>query len=141
MLEYAQIDQAGYVDRSGQNAATLPGTTNVPRWVANYTINYDVGKFSGGVQFRYIGPGVLEKTSITGTATERNQNKISAQTVTNFNVSYRIIDGTGRRLTLFGAVNNAFNKGTPFPIFPLTQNGYGYDNLGMVWRGGIRFQY
>jgi outer membrane receptor protein involved in Fe transport len=141
VLEYAQIDQSGYVDRSGQNAATLPGTTNVPEWVANYTLSYEVGRFTGGVQFRYIGPGVLEKTSITGTSTERMENKISSQTITNFSASYRVIDEGSRRLVLYGAVNNAFNRGTPFPIFPLTQNGYGYDNLGMVWRAGLRFQY
>ena len=90
------------------------------------------------MQFRFISPGLLETTSPPGT---RLYNNIAGQTVTNFSASYNLINHEGRRLQLYGAANNAFNQGSPFPVFPLTQNGYGYDSLGTVLRFGLRFNY
>jgi outer membrane receptor protein involved in Fe transport len=142
VFEYALTDAVlGRTDRHGQNMANFIGTTNVPDWMANYFIQYNVGKFTGGVQFRYISPGVLETGSITGTATERLNNKIGSQTITNFSAQYRILDQDGRRLELFGAINNAFNRGPPYPIWGLSNLGIYYDAVGMSFRGGVRFTY
>ncbi len=141
-LEYALTDAVlGRTDRHGQNMANFIGTTNVPNWMANYFIQYQLGKFTGGVQFRYISPGVLETGSITGTATERLNNKVGSQTVTNLSAQYQIINSEGRRLEIFGAINNVFNRGPSYPIWGLSNLGIYYEAVGMVYRGGVRFTY
>jgi outer membrane receptor protein involved in Fe transport len=142
-LEFASVTIAGREDKVGQNAnGVLAGEPpNMPTWLANYSLTYNVGRFSGGVSFRYISPGVLESTSVTGTNTTRLNNKIGSQTTTNFQASYILYDKEGRRLQLYGVINNAFNRGPPFPIYPVTQWPAFYDTLGMVMRAGVRFQY
>ena len=142
-LEFASVTAGGREDKVGQNAnGVLAGEPpNQPTWVANYSASYSLGRFTGGVSFRYISPGVLESTSVTGTATTRLNNKIGSQTITNFQASYVVFDNDGRRLQLYGVINNAFNRGPPFPIYPVTQWPAFYDTLGMVMRAGVRFQY
>jgi outer membrane receptor protein involved in Fe transport len=142
VLEYAQTDLGGYVDRVGQNHATFAGTLQIPEWLATYTIQYDLGRFMGAVQLKYIGPGVTEITSITGTSTQRDNNKLPSQTTVNLSASYTVLENdSGRRLQLYGAINNAFNRGPPVNVYPISQPAYMYDSLGMSWRAGLRFQY
>ena len=141
-FEYALTDAVlGRTDRHGQNMSSFIGTTNVPYWMANYSLSYNLNKFTGGIQFRYISAGALETTSITGTATERLNNKVGSQTVTNLSAQYQIINSEGRRLEIFGAINNVFNRGPSYPIWGLSNLGIYYDSIGMVYRGGIRFTY
>jgi outer membrane receptor protein involved in Fe transport len=141
VFEYAQTDLGGYLDRVGQNHATFAGTLNIPEWLATYNVQYDVGKFMIAAQFKYIGPGVTEITSITGTATQRDNNKLPSQTTVNLSASYVILDADGRRLQAYGTIQNLFNRGPPFPVYPISQPAYMYDSLGMAWRMGLRFQY
>jgi outer membrane receptor protein involved in Fe transport len=142
-LEFASVTIGGREDKVGQNAnGVLAGEPpNMPKWLANYALQYSVGPATLGVSFRYISPGVLESQSITGTNTTRLNNKLGSQTTTNFQASYVLLDRDGRRLQLYGVINNAFNRGPPFPIYPVTQWPAFYDTLGMVMRAGIRFQY
>ncbi len=142
-FEFASITTAGREDKVGQNATGVIANEppNMPTWLGNYSLVYSVGRFSGGVSFRYISPGVLQSTSVTGTATTRLNNKLGSQTTTNFQASYRLIDREGRRLQFYVVINNAFNRGPPFPIFAATQWPNFYDTLGTVMRAGLRFQY
>lgn len=140
LWDYAVTDQFGTINRVGQNAPVLLGSTGMPDWVANYTLAYDVGRFSGSVQWRFINKGVLEKTSIPGTATARLNNELPSQTLVNLAASYNFINSEGRRLQLFGAINNVFNKGPPVPV-ALGNPGLAYDTVGATYRVGIRFSY
>ena len=141
--EFASITTAGREDKVGQNATGVIANEppNMPTWLANYALDYRLGPFSAGISLRYISPGVLQSTSVTGTATSRLNNKLGSQTTTNFQATWRLVDREGRRLQLYGVINNAFNRGPPFPIFAATQWPNFYDTLGTVIRGGIRFQY
>ena len=141
VFEYAQTDLGGYRNSVGQNHATFAGTLQIPEWLATYNIQYDIGKFMGAIQLKYIGPGVTEITSITGTATQRDNNKLPSQTTVNLSASYVILDADGRRLQLYGTIQNAFNRGPPLYVYPISQPAYMYDSLGMAWRMGLRFQY
>ena len=72
LFRFSITDQFGTINRVGQNAPVLLGSTGMPDWVVNSTLAYDVGRFSGSVQWRWINHGVLEKTSIPGTSTARS---------------------------------------------------------------------
>ncbi len=143
VFEFTTITIAGREDKVGQNAnGVLAGEPpNNPKWIGNYAASYSVGKFTAGVSFRYVSPGVVQSTSVTGTATTRLNNKLPSQTITNFQASYVLLEEGGKRLQLYGVINNAFNRGPPFPIYPVTQWPAFYDTLGMVMRAGVRFQY
>jgi outer membrane receptor protein involved in Fe transport len=140
-LEYSTETPLLKIDRSGQNVSAVSGSSMIPRWIANYQLTYDVGRFTGTVQLRYTSPGVIERTSITGTPTERLNNKMSSQTLTNLSAQYRVLARDGRRLELYGAINNVFNKGPPAPVYSIANYTLFYDAIGTSFRGGLRFSY
>ena len=138
-LEYSTETPLLKIDRSGQNVSAVSGSSMIPRWIANYSLTYDVGRFAGTVQWRYTSPGVIERTAITGTPTERTNNKLGSQTLTNLSAQYRIVDKGSRRLELYGAINNVFNKGPPPPVYAIANYTLFYDAIGTSFRGGLRF--
>ena len=140
LYDFAITDQFGTINRVGQNAPVLLGSTGMPDWVVNSTLAYDVGRFSGSIQWRWINKGVLEKTSIPGTSTARLNNELPSYSVFNLAGSYNFLNGDRRRLQLYGAINNLFNKGPPAPV-ALGNPGTTYDTIGTTFRAGLRFTY
>ena len=142
-FEFATTTVGGTEDKVGQiPAGVLPQEPpNMPYWLGNYSATYNLGKFTGGVSFKYVSKGVVESQSIDGTTTERLNNRLPHNVITNFNASYQILDEAGRKLQVYGIINNAFNQGPPFPVFPVTNWAAYYDTLGTQFRAGIRFEY
>ena len=143
-LEFASITLAGRDDKVGQNpAGVIAGDPpSYPFWLATFSVSYNVGKFTGGISARHVSAGVVHTNSITGTATTRLNNNVHPQTLYHLNATYNLIDNEGRKLQLYGVINNLFNKGPPFPIYPAQGNwATFYETLGMTMRAGIRFQY
>ena len=146
-----------YAGQSGPTAA-FGGYNTSPHWQANAFLTYSNGPFSGTVQLRYVGPGVLE-ASVLNTVTGHQQapltpgmagysttssvslsnNSVPSALYVNLAGSYDIT----KNITFFSNINNLFNK-TP-PIAP-GGNGYPtnpvyFDTYGMTWKVGIRARF
>ena len=141
-----------YAGQSGPTAA-FGGFNTSPKWQANAFVTYSTGPFSGTVQVRYVGSGKFTTTSPSGGLavapgdpgySTTNVNSISDNSVpsawyVNLHASYDIT----HQLTLFGNIDNLFNK-TP----PLAPGGNGYptnpvyfDTYGMAWKIGMRARF
>ncbi len=142
-FEFATTTVGGYENKVGQipSGVLAQEPPNMPHWLATYSLAYNVGRFTGQVSFKYLSAGFIESQSVTGTTTSRLNNKLPNQTITNLNLAYQLIDSGGRKLQLYGVVNNMFNRGPSFPVFPVTNWASNYDTLGTQFRAGIRFQY
>jgi outer membrane receptor protein involved in Fe transport len=138
-LEFSVDDgtAAGKIDRVGTLTPTLIATTSMPKWTATYFLTYELGGFQTTLQLHYVAAGVMESTSITGTPTERLNNKVSSQTTAFLSTRYNFRIG-GRAFQVFGRVNNLFDRGPPFPVYPLSQLGTFYDAAGTTYRFGVR---
>ena len=141
-----------YAGQSGPTAA-FGGFNTSPKWQANGFVTYSTGPFSGTVQVRYIGPGRFTTTSLSGglavapgdagySATDVNSisnNSVPAAWYVNLHASYDVT----KNFTLFGNINNLFNKSPPFAP---GGNGYPtnpvyFDTYGMSWKIGVRARF
>ena len=141
-----------YAGQSGPTGA-FGGYNTSPKWQGNAFLTYSNGPFSGTVQVRYVGPGkFLARSAFGGVAiapgdpgyatTDPNsisENHVPAAWYVNLAASYEIT----HNFTLFGNVNNLFNK-TP----PLAPGGNGYptnpvyfDTYGLAWKLGVKVRY
>jgi len=141
-----------YAGQSGPTAA-FGGFNTSPKWQANAFLTYTTGPFSGTVQVRYVGPGRFTTTSLSGGLAvapgdagyaTTNVNSISSNTVpsawyVNLHASYDVT----KNFTLFGNIDNLFNKTPPFAP---GGNGYPtnpvyFDTYGMAWKIGVRARF
>ncbi len=141
-----------YAGQSGPTAA-FGGFNTSPKWQANGFVTYTNGPFSGTVQVRYIGPGRFTTSSPSGGLalapgdagySTTNPNSISSNSVpaawyVNLHASYDVT----KNLTLFGNINNLFDKDPP-----MAPGGNGYptnpvyfDTYGMTWKLGARVRF
>ncbi|MEH3108210.1 MAG: TonB-dependent receptor [Sphingomonas fennica] len=144
------VDSAGVaVDRSGQNGAGVSQPSGVPRWALNGFVTYDAEPFSGQIQLRYISRGRYDRTRIgpdeagyTIAATNSiNDNSVGDVLYVNVNGQVTIAENGTRRVELYGAINNLFDRDPPNDIpssFGPTNNVL-YDVLGRTFRIGVRF--
>jgi outer membrane receptor protein involved in Fe transport len=143
------------IDYAGQSGPTgaFGGYNTSPNWQANSFLTYSNGPFSGTVQVRYIGPGkFLARSAFGGVAiapgdpgyatTNPNsisENHVSSAWYVNLHAAYDVT----KQLTLFGSIDNLFNKSPP--IAP-GGNGYPtnpvyFDTYGMTWKMGVRARF
>ncbi len=141
-----------YAGQSGPTAA-FGGFNTSPKWQANGFVTYSNGPFSGTVQVRYIGPGRFTTTSLSGglavapgdagySSTDVNSisaNSVPAAWYVNLHASYDVTS----HLTLFGNINNLFDKDPPpapggngYPTNPVY-----FDTYGMSWKVGVRARF
>ena len=141
-----------YAGQSGPTAA-FGGFNTSPKWQANAFVTYTTGPFSGTVQVRYVGPGKFETTTASGglavapgdpgysttDINSINNNTVPAAWYVNLHASYDI----GHGLTLFGNIDNLFDKDPP-----MAPGGNGYptnpvyfDTYGMTWKVGMRARF
>jgi outer membrane receptor protein involved in Fe transport len=140
VADLTTTDSTGVVDRAKQT---------VPEWSWNVSANYDIGKFGLNLQARYIGPTTIDVTlrepgDPDYNAASTNSVSVNSRpgfTYWNMSVQYRLIDEPGRRLQLFGVVNNIFDLDPPLGS-PGNQTGPSlYDLVGRSFRVGARFNY
>ena len=141
-----------YAGQSGPTAA-FGGFNTSPKWQANAFLTYSTGPFSGTVQVRYVGSGRFTTTTGSGGLavapgdagySTTNPNSITNNSVpsawyVNLHASYDIT----HQLTLFGNIDNLFNKTPPFAP---GGNGYPtnpvyFDTYGMSWKIGMRARF
>lgn len=146
-----------YAGQSGPTAA-FGGYNTSPKWQANAFLTYSNGPFSGTVQMRYVGAGVLEAAVLntttgyyqapltpgmpgysTTSSVSLNDNHVPSAWYINLAGSYNI----NSHLTYFANINNLFNKSPP--IAP-GGNGYPtnpvyFDTYGMSFKMGLRARF
>ena len=146
---------AGIYNFAGQSGPTAAfgGFNTSPKWQANAFVTYTNGPFSGTVQARYIGPGRFTTTTASGGLavapgdagySTTNVNSISDNSVPSawyfsLHASYDVT----KNFTLFGNIDNLFNKSPPFAP---GGNGYPtnpvyFDTYGMAWKVGVRARF
>lgn len=121
------------IDRAGEN-----GPINqfaVPRFVSTTSIGYSNDAFNLMVQAQQVSAGNYDNTF---TAAMINNNRIPGAIYWNLSGSYHV----SPRLSIFGVVNNLFNKSPPAD--PTDNNGSTnptyYDVIGTMIRLGVRYR-
>ncbi|UTP38303.1 TonB-dependent receptor [Phenylobacterium sp. LH3H17] len=128
------------VNRAGNLSA---GTLGTPEWKWSANANYTVGPFAVALQGRYISSGVYDSTY---KPIDLNDNTIESKTYLDLSASYDLIAGEdGRRLTVYGAVDNLLDEDPPIVassfFAPIATNPVLYDVMGRYFSMGVRFKY
>ena len=127
----------------GDNQPSTLGTFNSLKWRGFLTTTYAVGPSSTTLTTRYLGSGTITnqpETSRTGIPAAFNR----VDPVWYFDLAQNYeIKVSGRTVTLFGVVENLFDR-DPEPI-PSSGTSFGtspiYDLLGRSYRAGLRFKF
>lgn len=128
------------IDRAGDD-----GPSGVPSWVVDGNASVNWGRLGANVQGRYISAGKYDATlvgpedpgySIT-LANSINTNRVASRFMTNFGVTFKLIDSGSHKVELFGNVYNLFNVLAP-PLWNGNNNAVYYDNIGRRYRMGVR---
>ena len=131
------------IDRAGQTGAQFGGPAGVPKWLVNYTADYEVGRLGLNANVRFVskshvnnglfGPGEPEYNPAL--ATSINNNTILDAAYLDLGVRYKL--GSRENITLYFNVDNVFNRNPPLPA---TGSAY-YDLMGRTYKGGVRFSF
>ncbi|MEO6389305.1 MAG: TonB-dependent receptor [Croceibacterium sp.] len=140
-----------YAGQTGPTGAFGSFNTS-PNWQGNLIMTATQGKFSGTLQFRYVGSGRYETLTPQNAApidmsdpnydnkniNSINNNTVESATYVNLSASYEIIEG----IQLFGSINNLFDHNPPvapggngYPTNPVY-----FDTYGRLWRAGVRIR-
>ena len=132
--------QPGVIDRVGQNA---------PKWVWNFTTNYDIGRLSVQAQVRLINGVVIDSTYLDPSdagysptlPNSTNYNHEPDVTYLNLSAQYTLKDDGAKSLVVYGVMNNVFDT-PPGKYFAQPSNNVApYDLIGRTFRMGVRFKY
>ncbi len=131
------------IDRAGQTGAQFGGPAGVPKWLVNYTADYEVGRVGLNANVRFVsksnvnnglfGPGEPEYNPAL--ATSINNNTILDAAYLDLGVRYKL--GSSENITVYFNVDNVFNRNPPLPA---TGSAY-YDLMGRTYKGGVRFSF
>lgn len=131
------------IDRAGQTGAAFGGPAGLPKWLVNYTVDYEVGGFGVNLNFRYISKS-RQNNGLFGPdqagynpalATSISNNNIPAVGYADLGLRYNF--GSDDRYQVFFNVDNLFDRDPPLPA-----NGSAYyDLMGRTFKGGVRFKF
>lgn len=125
----------------------VAGTAVHPKWVWNARFTYSLGRFTGALMGKYHSEVLYSATLIgpddpaydPALNNSINRNLWPSLVYWNANLQYDLIDDGGRRLQVFGVVDNIFDKDPP--IVAISLNGGPYDLIGRAFKLGLRFTY
>ncbi len=127
----------------GDSVPPALGTVGSLKWRGLLTTSYNVGPSTTTITTRYLGAGVITnqpETSRTGIPAEFN--RVDPVLYVELAQNYDVMIGS-RKVTLFGAVENLFDR-DPEPV-PSSGTSFGtnapYDLLGRSYRLGFRFKF
>ena len=140
----ATTDAVGTIDRAGA------ATGGVPEWTSNLNITYQLNRLTNALQFRYSS-SILGDATLVGPGQSGydpklpnsiNKNTWPSAVYVAWSAQYDIVNKDGRKLQVFGVVNNLLDKQPPAAtLIGLLNGGNPYDLYGRRWRVGIRFAY
>ena len=135
--------------RAGTTSDTAGYVGGLMKWVWNVNLNYDIGKLGLGLQVKttshvgynnqLIGPDDSRYSPTL--ANSVNRNRWAPTIYYSLNAQYDLITEPGRRLQVFGVVNNLLDKDPPILGGATFSGGSPYDTIGRAFKAGIRFQY
>jgi outer membrane receptor protein involved in Fe transport len=132
--KFSTTDAVGTIDRAGQL-----GGAGVPHWTGSATFTYNLANFSTALQGRFIEGGNIDNLAKPGTSTSANIYTVPTKTIWSLSASYDIVHSAGRKVQIFGIINNLFDSNPPFPFQPSSgiTSPY-YDGIGRAFRFGVR---
>lgn len=131
------------IDRAGQTGAAFGGPAGLPKWLLNYTLDYEVGGFGFNGNVRFISKsrqnngqfGPDQAGYNPALTTSISDNNISAAAYVDVGLRYSF--GADRRFQVYVNVDNLLDRDPPLPA-----NGSAYyDLLGRTYKGGVRFKF
>lgn len=131
------------IDRAGQTGAAFGGPAGLPKWLLNFTLDYEVGGFGLNGNVRYISAshqnngqfGPDQAGYDPALTTSISNNNISA--VAYVDVGLRYSFGPEKRLQVYFNIDNVFDRDPPLPA-----NGSAYyDLMGRTYKGGVRVKF
>lgn len=137
--EASQDDGLVKIDLAGDTGGRRPG--GFPRWSGTGILSYDNDVLSLSAEARFISSGKLDAL---GTPQNINVNKVPSRTYINLSASYKLFQSkeSGRRIELFGTVNNLFDTDPPVAVSPnaFPTNAILFDTIGQSFTVGVRFK-
>lgn len=134
------VNRAGQV--GGFNSSSVVSATSAPEWAWSVSANYSRGPWSGMVQGRYVGGGLIDATLIGPDDPEYDpkspisigDNTIDSRFYVNLSANYAVND----QVELYGVVNNVADTQPPFPYTAAV--GF-YDKIGRTFKVGVRMTF
>lgn len=138
------------IDRAGQDggftSGTNTGSTSVPHWQVNGSLNYSMNRWSTNFEGRWIEGGTVDNSFVSpgdkgydpSSPISAINNHVNGRFYLNWSGSYDLINQGTKKLQAYLVVNNVFNKDPPFPT---TQVSGLFDRIGRYFQFGIRFNY
>ena len=121
----------------------------VPDWTMNFNFTYTLEKFSTNLNVKYTtnvkysqilkGPDDPDYNPAANNSI--NKNRFPSSTLWNLSSTYDLIQEEGRRLQLFGVVENLFDKDPPLVGLYIVPGGNPYDLVGRNFKAGVRFSF
>lgn len=129
------------------NPGTVQSVFGVPRWKGDLLIAYSDDRLSLSTHARYVGPGVYDPTKIgpeqegysPSLPNSNNYNEVDSRLYWDLNAGFDIFPGPERKVEVFAAVYNLFDKDPP--LQRLYGNPVLFDALGRRYRIGIRTEF
>lgn len=133
-----QDDGKVAIDLAGDTGGRRPG--GLPHWTGTVIIAYENGPLNLSTDIRYIGSGKLDAL---GTPQNLNINHVPARTYVGLSGSYEILKNAGKRLEIFGTINNLFDTDPPVAVSPnaFPTNAAFFDTIGRNFTVGVRFAF
>jgi iron complex outermembrane receptor protein len=149
------LTQLETFDSTGVSLGNLAGYLPKDRWTFN--VMYNLNRFSGYVQVKtnsqmkyaitLIGPD--DSRYNPALPNSINKNTFPSMAYWNIGANYRLLESEGRRLEVYGVVDNVLDKDPPYAAYGVMQSmgtgpsgGYvPYDPIGRYFKLGFRFQY
>jgi outer membrane receptor protein involved in Fe transport len=134
------VDVAGSVNRAKQVT---------PQWAGNFNVNYTLNRFSANAQVRYIGAMIRDATLYGVDAAGYNpalpftinDNTLPPMAYLNLSAQYDLITSGGRKLQIYGVMNNVLDTDPPAGGGLNLSLASLYDLVGRSFRVGVRFKY
>jgi iron complex outermembrane receptor protein len=132
------------IDRAGQTGIELLGTPGQPHWTLDGVVSYTQGPATLTVQEHFVSAGIFDADRIGPEQAgynpldprSINRNRVSSRFYTNLAGQFVLFQQAERRVELFGAVQNLFDKQPPF--LPGGHNPIFFDNIGRQYTAGVR---
>jgi len=137
-MRYTTSDGVVTTRLDGQAVNTV---ASVPKWVVNTNLGYELGRFSGMVQGRFISAGKYDNAFVEGV--DINTNHVPSRFYVNLSAQYTLVETGGKKFEIFGVINNLLDTDPPLvPVYGTGATNFAYyDVIGRTGKVGIRFKY
>lgn len=141
MNKLSTSDGITTVNRAGEVGEAVNG--DVPHWRFTANLGYNNGPLDLMFTGRYVGGGKYSNAFVEGV--DINNNHVSPRFYLDASVGFDVMNSDGRKIQLFGVVNNILNQDPPIiPIgfqLGLQTNTAHYDVVGRSYSAGVRFKF